>query len=43
MLGLRLDITFTVSIVSRFATNPTPEHTKATKRVLCYLKGTLNY
>ncbi len=30
-------------MVSQFATNPTPEHTKAAKKILYYLKGTLNY
>jgi hypothetical protein len=36
----RCDIAYTVSILSRFLTNPSPAHIKATKRVLQYLKGT---
>ena len=43
MLGSRPDIAFAVSMVSRFASNPTAEHMKAVKRILRYLKGTLNY
>ena len=43
MLGSRPDITFAVSMVSRFASNPTAEHMRAVKRILRYLKGTLNY
>lgn len=36
----RCDIAFTVSVLSRFLTNPSPAHLKAGKRVLQYLKGT---
>jgi hypothetical protein len=43
MLRSRLDIAFAVSIVSRFALNPTAKHITAVKRILRYLKGTLNY
>jgi hypothetical protein len=43
MLGSRPDIAFAVSMVSRFAANPTPEHMKAAKRILRYLRGTLDY
>ena len=43
MLGSRPDIVFVVSMVSRFASNLTAEHMKAVKRILRYLKGTLNY
>ena len=43
MLGSRPDIAFAVSMVSRFASNPTPEHTTAAKRILRYLRGTLDF
>jgi hypothetical protein len=43
MLRSRPDIAFIVSIVSRFALNPTAKHITAVKRILRYLKGTLNY
>jgi hypothetical protein len=43
MLGSRPDIAFAVSMVSRFASNPTPEHVTAAKRILRYLRGTLDY
>jgi hypothetical protein len=43
MLRSRPDIAFVVSIVSRFALNLTAKHIKAVKRILRYLKGTLNY
>jgi hypothetical protein len=36
----RCDIAYTVSVLSRFLTNPSPAHIKAAKRVLQYLKGT---
>ena len=37
----RLDIVYTVLIVSRFASNPTKNHFGAAKRILRYLKGTV--
>jgi transposase InsO family protein len=43
MLGSRPDIAFAVSMVSRFASNPTVEHMVAAKRILRYLRGTLDY
>jgi len=43
MLGSRPDIAFAVSMVSRFAANPTAEHIIAAKRILRYLRGTLTY
>ena len=36
----RCDVAYTVSVLSRFLTNPSPAHIKAAKRVLQYLKGT---
>ena len=39
----RLDIMFGVSFISRFITSPTEVHLKAAKRILRYLKGTINY
>ena len=43
MLRSRPDIAFIVSMVSRFALNLIAKHIKAVKRILWYLKGTLNY
>lgn len=40
MLGTRPDIAFAVSVVSRYGSNPTPEHYGAVKRILRYLRGT---
>ena len=39
----RPDITFAVSNVARFCSKPTKEHWVAVKRILRYLKGTINY
>ena len=39
----RPDIAFAVSNVARFCSHPTREHWTALKRILRYLKGTLNY
>jgi hypothetical protein len=42
MLGTRPDIAFAVSLVSRYAANPTPAHMAAVKRIFQYLKGTID-
>ncbi|KAL1321588.1 hypothetical protein AAHE18_14G137900 [Arachis hypogaea] len=39
----RPDILFSVGLVSRYMENPTEIHMKAAKRILRYLKGTLEY
>ncbi|KAL4011046.1 hypothetical protein IC575_028092 [Cucumis melo] len=39
----RPDILFSVGLVSRFVESPTTTHLKVTKRILRYLKGTLDY
>ncbi|KAK3732471.1 hypothetical protein QZH41_003774 [Actinostola sp. cb2023] len=39
----RPDIAFAVSNVARYSSNPTNEHWAAVKRILRYLKGTVNY
>lgn len=41
MLGVRPDIAFGVSLCSRFMGNPTSAHVQAVKRILRYLKETL--
>ena len=42
MLGTRPDLAFAVSVVSRYAHNPTPKHWGAVKRIFSYLKGTVH-
>lgn len=42
MMGTRPDIAFAVSVVSRFASNPNDYHMKAVKRILRYLRATIN-
>lgn len=43
MVGTRPDIAVAVSSVSRFLENPEQEHWIAVKRIMRYLRGTLNY
>lgn len=43
MLGSRPDIAFSVSCVSRYASNPTPKHMVAVLRIFKYLHGTLTH
>jgi hypothetical protein len=42
MIGTRPDIAAAVSIISQFASNPTTLHHQAAKRILRYIKGTIN-
>ena len=39
----RLDILFAIGIVNRFMEAPTFTHMKITKRILCYLRGTIDF
>ena len=39
----RPDIAFSVGVVSQFMDQPHETHLVAAKRILCYIKGTLNY
>jgi hypothetical protein len=41
--SMRSDISFAVSKLSRFVSNPGDDHCHALERVMCYLKGTTNY
>jgi hypothetical protein len=41
MLGTRPDLAFAVSVVSRFASNPTESHMKSVKRIFRYIQGIL--
>ena len=43
MMCTHPDICFTVGLVSRYQSNPGREHWKAFKRILRYLKGTIDY
>ncbi len=40
MVETRPDITFATSVVSRFAKNPSHQHSEAVKTILQYLKAT---
>ncbi|KAK4406656.1 Retrovirus-related Pol polyprotein from transposon TNT 1-94 [Sesamum angolense] len=42
MMCTRLDLCFAVGMVSRYQSNPGPDHWVAVKRILRYLKGTSN-
>ena len=42
-VGTRLDITYAVSNLPRFSAMPTKQHWIALKRVMCYLKGTIDF
>lgn len=42
MLSTRPDLAFSVSVVSRYVSNPNPSHWQAVKRILRYLRGTLS-
>ena len=43
MTSTRLDIAYVVGSHSRYTSNPSTQHRQALKRVLKYLKGTINY
>ncbi|XP_074360237.1 secreted RxLR effector protein 161-like [Apium graveolens] len=43
LVHTRLDIAFSVGIVNRFMEKPTTVHLNAAKRILRYIKGTLNF
>ena len=43
MLCTRPDICYVVGLVSRYQSNPGEAHWKAVKRILRYLKGTMDY
>ena len=43
LTATHLDLMFVVSLISRFMTCPTQQHFAAAKRVLWYLKGTVDY
>lgn len=43
MMCTRSDICFAVGLVSRYQSNPGPEHQKAVKKILRYLKETMDY
>ena len=43
MLCTRPDICLDIGMVSRYQSNPVPAHWKAIKRLLRYLKGTVDY
>ena len=42
LVHMRPDIAFVVGYVSRFMEDPREDHWAATKRLLCYVKGTVD-
>ena len=43
LIATRPDVSFTVSYISRFMSTPKADHWIAAKRVLRYVRGTLDY
>ena len=43
LMNTRPDLTYSVSYLSRFMDKPSSEHLVAAKRILRYLKGTVNF
>jgi hypothetical protein len=43
MVGTRPDIAYSVSVASRYLSNPGPKHWLGVKRIMRYLKGTIDY
>ena len=43
LVHMRPDIAFTVGYVSRFMEDPREDHWATVKRLLCYVKGTVNH
>ena len=43
LLHMRPDMTYSISILSRYMMNPTSDHWTTTKRVLRYLKSTIDF
>lgn len=42
MLGTRPNLAFSVSVISRYASNPNPSHWQAVKPILRFIRGTLS-
>ena len=43
ILCTRLDICFAIGMLSRYQSNPGPNHWRAVKRILWYLRGTIDH
>ena len=43
MIGTRPDISYAVTHLSQFSTNPSEDHYKAAMHICCYLAGTQDY